>query len=101
MRHALPLAVVKLDSVQFLPTIRMRKQALCFEYHRQEDHWLLVGRALHVLRSVIGDNCMTVLFYNLLSGKEFTLQEASRVLVEAYHIPQDQAEKDAAAWVDD
>lgn len=44
---------------------------------------------------------MTVLFYNLLSGKEFTLQEASRVLVEAYHIPQDQAEKDAAAWVDD
>lgn len=44
---------------------------------------------------------MKVLFYNLLSGKEFTLQEASWVLVEAYHIPQYQAEKDAAAWVDD
>ncbi|KAB6335038.1 PqqD family protein, partial [Bacteroides xylanisolvens] len=35
-----------------------------------------------------------------LSGKDFTLQEAALVLVESYHISQEQAERDVVIWAD-
>lgn len=53
------------------------------------------------LTRIISLNTSARLLWEQLSGKDFTLQEAALVLVEAYHIPQDQAEKDAAAWADD
>ena len=39
-------------------------------------------------------------FWKRLSGKDFTLQEAALVLVESYHIPQEQAERDVVIWAD-
>ena len=52
------------------------------------------------LTRIISLNASARLLWKQLSGKDFTLQEAVLVLVEAYHIPQDQAEKDAVAWLD-
>ena len=52
------------------------------------------------LTRIISLNASARLLWEQLSGKDFTLQEAVLVLVETYHIPQDQAEKDAAAWLD-
>lgn len=53
------------------------------------------------LTRIISLNASARLLWEQLSGKDFTLQEAAGVLAEAYHIPQNQAEEDAAAWVDD
>lgn len=52
------------------------------------------------LTRIISLNASARLLWERLMGKEFTLQEAASLLMEAYQIPAGQAEKDAAVWVD-
>lgn len=52
------------------------------------------------LTRIISLNASARLLWEQLSGKDFTLKGAASILVETYHISQEQAEKDAATWVD-
>lgn len=52
------------------------------------------------LTRIISFNFSACLLWKRLSGKDFTLQEAALVLVESYHIPQEQAERDVVIWAD-
>ena len=49
---------------------------------------------------IISLNASAKLLYETLAGKEFTLEDASNVLVSTYGIPQEQALKDAQVWVE-
>ena len=52
------------------------------------------------LDRIISFYLFAFLLWKRLSGKDFTLQEAALVLVESYHIPQEQAERDVVIWAD-
>lgn len=52
------------------------------------------------LTRIISLNTSARLLYEQLQGKEFALVDAAQVLVDTYGIPAEQAEKDAAVWVD-
>jgi len=49
---------------------------------------------------IISLNASAKLLYEQLSGKDFDLEDAAKVLVETYSIGQEQAMKDAEMWVD-
>ena len=49
---------------------------------------------------IISLNASAKLLYEQLSGKDFDLEDAAKVLVETYGIGQEQAMKDAEMWVD-
>ena len=49
---------------------------------------------------IISLNASARLMYEQLSGKEFTLEDASKVLVDTYHIDPQQALVDAGKWVE-
>ena len=51
------------------------------------------------LTRIISLNASARLLWEKLSGKEFSLEEASGILVTAYSIPIQQAEEDAADWI--
>lgn len=51
------------------------------------------------LTRIISLNASARLLWERLSGKDFTLPDVARLLMENYQIPVAQAEKDAAAWV--
>ena len=52
------------------------------------------------LTRIISLNTSARLLYEQLQGKEFALADAAQVLVDTYGISAEQAEKDAAVWVD-
>ena len=52
------------------------------------------------LTRIISFNFSACLLCKRLSGKDFTFQEVVLVLVESYHIPQEQAERDVVIWAD-
>lgn len=52
------------------------------------------------LTRIISLNASARLLWERLLGKNFTLKEAASILVTTYHISQEQAERDAATWVD-
>lgn len=49
---------------------------------------------------IISLNASAKLLYEKLQGKEFTLEDAANVLVEAYGIGREQALNDAAVWTE-
>ena len=49
---------------------------------------------------IISLNASARLLYEQLSGREFTLEDASKVLVDTYHIDAQQALVDAEKWVE-
>lgn len=49
---------------------------------------------------IISLNASARLMYESLSGKEFTLDDAAKVLTDAYGISHEQALHDAQVWVD-
>ena len=49
---------------------------------------------------IISLNASAKLLYEQLLGKEFTLEDAARILVDTYAINHEQALKDAEKWAD-
>lgn len=49
---------------------------------------------------IISLNSSAVLLWNELSNKEFTLDDATVVLLKTYDIDKDRASKDASSWID-
>ena len=49
---------------------------------------------------IISLNASAKLLYEQLLGKEFTLEDAAKVLVDTYAIDSEQALKDAEKWAD-
>ena len=58
------------------------------------------GQAGVNLTRIISLNASARLLYERLAGKEFTLQDAADVLVDAYHVNAGQALRDATVWAD-
>ena len=52
------------------------------------------------LTRIISFNFSACLLWKRLSRKQVFVQEAALVLVESYHIPQEQAERDVVIWAD-
>ena len=52
------------------------------------------------LTRVISLNESAVLLFNQLAGRDFSLAEATRILMETYGLPEEQAGRDASAWVE-
>ncbi len=58
------------------------------------------GHAGADLTRIISLNKSARLLYERLQGKDFTQQDAAAVLIEAYGIDSEQADRDATAWVE-
>lgn len=58
------------------------------------------GSAGTDMTRIISLNASARLMYEQLSGKEFTLEDASKVLVDTYHIDAEQALVDAEKWAE-
>ena len=52
------------------------------------------------LTKIISLNSSACLLFEKLSNKEFTSEDASKVLSENYRIDQDQAKRDAETWIE-
>lgn len=52
------------------------------------------------LTRVISLNESAVLLFNQLVDKDFSLEEAAQILMNAYCLPESQAMRDASAWVE-
>lgn len=52
------------------------------------------------LTRIISLNASARLLWERLSGKDFSVSDAAAVLAETYSIGREQAENDAAAWVE-
>ena len=52
------------------------------------------------LTRVISLNESAVLLFNQLVDKDFSLEEAEQILMNAYCLPESQAMRDASAWVE-
>ena len=52
------------------------------------------------LTRIISLNASARLLWEELSGKEFLTDEVSYILSTTYHIPMQQAQQDAAHWID-
>lgn len=52
------------------------------------------------LTKVIMLNSTGERLWSLLQGKEFTVDDAAEILTDSYGIGKQQAEKDAASWID-
>lgn len=51
------------------------------------------------LTRIISLNASARLLWERLSGKEFTQADVASVLIDTYHVSTEQAEKDAAVWI--
>ena len=58
------------------------------------------GKTSTDMTRIISLNASAKLLYEQLSGKDFDLEDAAKVLVETYGISQEQAMKDAEKWAD-
>ena len=58
------------------------------------------GKTSTDMTRIISLNASAKLLYEQLSGKDFDLEDAAKVLVETYGIGQEQAMKDAEKWAD-
>lgn len=58
------------------------------------------GKAGTDMTRIISLNASAKLMYEQLSGRDFTMEDAAKVLVDAYGIDGAQALKDAAVWVE-
>ena len=52
------------------------------------------------LTKIISLNDTAVYLWDMLKGKDFTLDDAADLLVEKFGIDKDTAKKDAAKWID-
>lgn len=58
------------------------------------------GTSATDMTRIISLNSSAKLLYEQLAGKEFTLEDAAKVLVDTYHIDNNQALADAEKWVE-
>lgn len=60
---------------------------------------IMQGKQAADLTKIITLNESALLLWNVLVGRDFTLEDATRVLVEEYAIDEALAERDAAMWL--
>ena len=60
---------------------------------------IMQGKAGADMTRIIAFNDSALLLWNELSGREFELEDAVRVLTDNYDVAADVAERDARAWV--
>ena len=72
----------------------------CYKLREIAGETIVVNQGSDVdMTRIISLNESAVLLYRKLSGSEFSLNDAARVLVDAYGIDIERATTDAAAWV--
>ena len=72
----------------------------CYKLREIAGETIVVNQGGDVdMTRIISLNESAVLLYRKLSGGEFSLNDAARVLVDAYGIDIERATTDAAAWV--
>lgn len=60
---------------------------------------IMQGKAGADMTRIIAFNDSALLLWNELSGREFELEDAVRVLTDNYDVAEDVAERDARAWI--
>ena len=75
------------------PTFKLRKIA-------GESIVINQGTSHTNLTRIISFNSSAVLLWKELSDKEFTLQDATDILLKTYDIDEGMASKDASGWID-
>lgn len=58
------------------------------------------GKSQSDMTKVISLNNTALLLWKELQGREFSLEDAAKILMNHYDIPQDLAQVDAQKWVD-
>lgn len=73
----------------------------CYKLREIAGETIIVNQGGDVdMTRIISLNESAALLYRELSGREFSLDDAARVLVEAYEIDIERATTDAAVWVE-
>ena len=65
-----------------------------------ENVVIMQGKGGSDMTRIISLNDSSLLLWNELQGKEFEVADVAAILVEAYKIDNEMAERDAKAWVE-
>lgn len=65
-----------------------------------ENVVIMQGTAGSDMTRIISLNDSSLLLWNKLQGKEFEVADVAKILVDAYEIDAELAERDAKAWVE-
>ncbi|MBR1962355.1 MAG: PqqD family protein [Alistipes sp.] len=65
-----------------------------------ENVVIMQGKAGSDMTRIISLNASSLLLWNELQGKEFEVADVANILVDAYEIDAEIAERDAKAWVE-
>lgn len=65
-----------------------------------ENVVIMQGKGGSDMTRIISLNDSSLLLWNELQGKEFEVADVAAILVEAYKIDSEMAERDAKAWVE-
>ena len=65
-----------------------------------ENVVIMQGKAGSDMTRIISLNDSSLLLWNELQGKEFEVEDVAKILVDAYEIDAEIAERDAKAWVE-
>jgi hypothetical protein len=83
-----------------LPANMKIKEELEIRNMAGENVLIMQGRYGLDMTKVVSFNATAVWLWNMLSGKSFSLNDVTRLLVERFEVDAETAESDAKKWVD-